>query len=379
LTTLLDDRRRVTLAEILLRVVLVLVVIAIAQPVFYMDIAVYFERAQGIGLHYLPYRDFLWEYPPLSAFPLALIPATGGSRAAFAFAFTSVMLVLEYGSLEMLRRARPEHRLQITKLWTLTVLPVSAIAWFRLDFISVSLATLALIEMVRGRSYAFATVAGFGAKLWPIAFGVAMAAQRRWRELAYTVEGACVVLLAWWALSPHGFHEFLRYRRGSGFQVESMPGVLLLLAGRRAQWLYGAQVVDDTGWEWVQTLYNVIVVIVPLATLVIAWRRPFNPVALVGAVVCALLLSTRLLSPQFLVWLAPLVAWLWPQYRRQGVLYGICTWMTAVVIEFYRDFLHHNQLVEVLLLVRNVFLLLLMIELYRVAFQRDELGGARGS
>ena len=43
---------------------------------------------------------------------------------------------------------------------------------------------------------------------------------------------AAVLVSAWYAFSPSGFGDFLQYRKGAGYEVESVFGSIGLLAGR---------------------------------------------------------------------------------------------------------------------------------------------------
>lgn len=345
-------------------------------------------RASSLGWHHLPYRDFAWEYPPLAALPLVLVPATGRVFGAFQVAFLLLTVTLEYGSLILLRRARPADAGRITAFWTCTVVPISAIAWFRLDWLPTALATVALVALVTGgrrRRVIVAVVAGFGAKLWPVVLALPLLLQRRWRDLSLVVLGSAAILAAWYAFSPSGFEEFLRLRRADGFQVESIPGNLLLLAGRQPHYAFGALYVSDAGWQWVQSVMTASLLGIPL--LVVArrlvsaasdqrrTRTVHTPspvvstpadVALIGGLIGVALLGTKLLSPQFLVWLAPFVVWLWPQHRTIGWLYGVSVWLSLAVIQNYGSYLRGHNFFVLLGTLRNLLLVALTIGLLRI-------------
>jgi hypothetical protein len=357
--------------EVFGRLALAAFTVIVANSVFVADVDHYFRTAEGLGLDNLPYRDFLWEYPPLAAVPLVLIPLTADNVLAFRLAFVFLMLLVEYAALVVLRRAAPEHSWTITKFWMAAVFPVATIAWFRLDFLTTLAAAVAVVGLASGRRYVVATVIGIGVKLWPAVFGVAMLVQRRWKEAAATVLGSAALFGAWFAYSPKGVRDFVAYREGDGFQVETIPGAFLVAAGREPSLVSGAVVVPDTGFEWIQILLQALFVAVPLVVTAVAIvRRDVNLVALLGALVCVMLLANRLLSPQFLVWLAPFVAWLWPSFRRQGLVFVAAAWITPVVIQAYGPFLRGNELLAGLVLVRNALLIWLMVELTLIAFRK---------
>lgn len=368
--------RAVLALEALVRMLLIIVVLKWGWPTLYSDVSNYFARAGDTGWGHLPYRDYLWEYPPFAALPLVFIPLTGHSRDGFYVLFMITMVAIEYASLEAIRRARPLHRGTITLFWTIGVLPLAAIAYFRLDFIVMGFAVMAMLAMVAGKRYVAPVVLGFGTKLWPLVFLAPMLLQRRLREIVMVLAGCAVVIVGWYMFSPDGLHEFLDFRRGSGFQVESIPGSLLLLDGREPELLFGAMVVSDSGWEWVQTLMSALLLGIPAVAFVAAWRRRdhVDLVAFTGFLVVVALLAQRLLSPQFLVWLAPFVVWLWPTRRRLGIVFAVSTWITVLLIQFYSHFLRGNDFLDVLCVVRNGLLLWVGIELLVVALStsRDE-------
>ena len=65
------------------RAALLVVVILVLPGNFVSDVRYYWEHAHGLSLGHLPYRDFLWEYPPLAAVPLILLAlASGGLSLA---------------------------------------------------------------------------------------------------------------------------------------------------------------------------------------------------------------------------------------------------------------------------------------------------------
>jgi hypothetical protein len=183
---------------------------------------------------------------------------------------------------------------------------------------------------------------------------------------------ACAALMgAWWLFSEQGVRDFMRFRQGVGFQVESVPGALVMLFDDRPiDFISGALVVHDDGLGWVQVLMSVVLAVVPAVAVVLAWRRKVvDHVALVGALVGLALLSQRLLSPQFLVWLVPFVAWYAFRYRHMAWVFAACSWMTAIVVQCYGSFLNRYTILVVMVVVRNILLLGITAQLFRIAFR----------
>jgi uncharacterized membrane protein len=132
------------------------------------------------------------------------------------------------------------------------------------------------------------------------------------------------VIVPFLALAPHGLVESFRAQAGRALQVESLGGSLLGVADR-VGW-YGAHVVHRTGhaisYDLAGTLPRVLASLSSLAPLlavagvaVLYARGRDSPQRLVtafAAAVTGFLAFTRFFSPQYLVWLVPLVVLLEP-------------------------------------------------------------------
>jgi len=135
---------------------------------------------------------------------------------------------------------------------------------------------------------------------------------------------AGILILPFLALSPHGLAQSFRAQAARALQVESLGGALLGVADR-VGW-YGAHVVHRTGhaisYDLTGTLPRVVAGLSSflqlLAVLLVVWlyRRgrddPQRLAAAFAAAVAGFLAFTRFLSPQYLVWLVPLVVLLQP-------------------------------------------------------------------
>src|SRR5205085_675290 len=82
-------------------------------------------------------RDFLWEFPPLATPVLALVRLAGSRYWRFLILFTLSMAAAEYASMVVLSRSRADLADRLTRYWTVVVLPLATVGYFRLDFLSV--------------------------------------------------------------------------------------------------------------------------------------------------------------------------------------------------------------------------------------------------
>ena len=78
-------RRRIlgVVVEIVVRVALVVAVVHAFPKVYTNDVSHFWDVWHGLGANNLPYRDFLWEFPPLTVIPVAAA-ALFSSETAFA-------------------------------------------------------------------------------------------------------------------------------------------------------------------------------------------------------------------------------------------------------------------------------------------------------
>jgi len=361
--------------EILGRLFLATVSFALPMHVLTADVGIYWNRAHDISPQHLPYRDFVWEYPPLTILPLLYMPLVNGSKALFYLLFVLTTVTCEYTSLCLLRGSYRERRMDITLFWSVTVLPLAMLAYFRFDFISVLFATMALVAMERRGSTVLPIFLGFFTKLWPVFLVVTLFAKRRFRETGLAI-GACVLgTLVWWSLVPEGFRTFLQFRQGDGFQIESIPGSILMLAGRNFSYGFGALNVSDAGLKWVQTIMTLATVLGPALIGFAALRtKSRNDVALTAGVIAFELCASRLVSPQFITWLAPFVACLWPRERNLGFIYGLLVALTMLVLAFYHSLIHYGTGAVLIVIARNAVLVWFTVALLRRAFETSRDG-----
>ena len=337
----------------------------------------------------LPYRDFFIEFPPL-AVPALAVPALAGDAYVRAFelqqtAFLAAALVLLVVSLRALGRTRREAAL-------LTVLAAAApgvlgpIAISSFDAWPALLATAALAALLTARtSLGFGLLAaGAAAKLYPLALlPAAIAFVRRsrtgpWRRGVAVFTAVGLVLVAPFAvLAPGGLAFSLEGQLRRDLQIESLGGSMLLVADRLG--LYEARVVsgDPHSLDLAGALPDAITyamsavqVGVLVGIVVLLRRRVPSPQAFALAAattVVGLVAFAKVLSPQFLVWLLPLVplaagAW--------GAAALTVYWAaTAVTMVFFLRYVTPFDLdadVWVLML-RNALLVALFVVLARAA------------
>jgi hypothetical protein len=293
------------------------------------DIPVYEKYGSAIEAGAFPYRDVTPEYPPgaLAAFvvPALLSDDQEGFRDAFEWlmAACGVALVLLTGVALAGLRAPPVRMVSVLALVGGFPLLLGSVVLTRFDLFPAALVAGALAALVHDRRrLAFGVLgAAVAVKLYPVvlapvAFGYVWRRHgRREALLCLGLLGAVVALvfLPFLVLAPEGVARSIGGQLSRPLQIESLGSALYLAAhhlvgldvemrsGHGSQNLHGA----GTG------VAAAFLSVVQLAVLVWIWlRRPASAEELVrwsAAALVAFVALGKVLSPQFMIWLLPVV------------------------------------------------------------------------
>lgn len=334
------------------------------------DTAIYRHYASLVREGKLPYRDFAFEYPP-GSLPVLVGPAYAGNyQEAFGWlmaAFAALAVLVVY-------RVRP------AAAWFVAVSPlvVGALVLNRFDFWPTLLATAGVVALLHDRHRLgwVALAAAIAAKIWPVSIlplALVWTLRRRGgAELARCGAWAIAVLAAAFApfaiLAPHQLWTSLHGQLTRPLQVETLPAAALKVthhAGAVAS--YTTQAVTGSAVGWVQALFGLVEVAVLLGLWIAFARGPAEPerlVRYVAACVAAFVVLGRVLSPQYLIWLVPLI----PLVRgRRGLAAAGLLACAAVLGQVwypsrYLDYAYHDRLAWVVLL-RDLLLVAMLVVL----------------
>ncbi len=363
----------------------------------------------GPGLR-LPYRDFAFEYPPL-ALALMLVPrllASDLPSYRLAYGLCVALLVVASGLVGAALAARlgvraPPHPWKRLALYTLAIGPLLV---GRFDVLPAFLVALALWLLLGDRELAAGMVMGAAvlAKLYPLLLAVPWLAllrsERRTRVALRFAAGVTLSTLALSApflvLAPRSFLQGAFAYGARPFQIESSVGALMVL-------FFGREVVTASFGSFnVRTPAALDVLwspVLPLtiAAVVVAIVRPragsppspdpapergSSGVAARGqvyvtwttAVVVWVLVTSRVLSPQFLIWLLPLCTLVTDARGWAGVLAAAV--LTQTVYPYLYDPLVEDgsRWVAALVVIRNGLLLFVGWRLSRAALTSSSAG-----
>ncbi|MFF9122896.1 glycosyltransferase 87 family protein [Streptomyces sp. NPDC014889] len=265
-----------------------------------------------------PAHDTLWQYPP-GAGPVLLSPALLPGLTYFR-AF--VVLTVAVDALVTLALAhagtRPGRSLRGAGYWTLGLPLLLHVPLARYDVQATALAVLSLLALPRSPR-ACGALAALGAlvKVWP-ALALLGPPRGRPTRSAWTWAAATgAVLLTVLAGLFENPLAFARQQGGRGVQIESFGGTALALATHagwpgRVRYRYGS--LEFTG-PYVSTVAHLSLALSAGAFgLLLLWRiraRHWTPATPYDAALSAVLLFTvtsRVISPQYMVWLLGLAA-----------------------------------------------------------------------
>ena len=355
------------------------------------DIALYQTYGERLAGGLVPYRDFGFEYPP-GALPAIVLPAlVTGTVHAYRIAFVAELALVGVVAVllldAVLRRLELPRRERILSLAVVALAPLllGGVILTRFDLVPAALVLAALALAVTGRRRAAALVVGVGAavKLYPALLlpPLAIDAWRRGgrRELAIVVGLAvapvALAYIAFFAVAPDGVLDSLGRQIGRPLQIESVGAGLLLALhqafGMGLGWTSGSgsQNLTGTGAGVLAALQGVAQVVAVVLVWVAYARGPSTAERLVrygAASVVAFVALSKVLSPQFLVWLVLLVPLVGGPRRRTALaLTAVACALTAVWFparywDLVRDF---DPLVSWLVLLRGLVLLGLLAAL----------------
>ena len=328
---------------------------ALLHTWFYDDVAIVDTPVyQGYGDRVvdgeLPYRDFELEYPP-AALPAFVVPSLAASED-YGAVFELLMLGCGAAAVSLLALAlagagTPAAALAgAVSFAALSPLLLGPVLLTRYDLWPAALVVAALAALVSERDRIGLGLLGVavGAKLYPLVLApIALAYVARRRGARETLAAASVfvavlalVFLPFALVAPTGLARSLERQTGRPLQVESLGAGALLAAHRLG--LYDARVESSHGSQNLagrapaalakaQTLVQALAVLG--VWLVFARTRRDAPAlfAASAAAVACFVAFGKVLSPQFLIWLLPLV----PLVRGRAGIVAAATFAAALV------------------------------------------------
>jgi uncharacterized membrane protein len=345
----------------------------------------------------VPYRDFATEYPPMAILSFLLPALLSATQPAYGFLFALEIFLLDLVVLFLMAKLASRLNMQIWRVfsvYTLCLLAMGPVVTGRYDLLPATLVLLALYAFIGGRNKtAWAVLAlGVMTKVYPAIiapfFALYLLRYQQYRRLAQGIAifvlVVIIISLPWLALDAGGYWQSISYHLERGLHIESSYGSVLLvgqilgMTQTTGELSYGSWNLDSPMADSLAQISNYITIgLLVFAYALYArrlWResktvvplgmndgeaKSFLRYSLLAIVV--MLLGSKLFSPQFLIWLCPLLPLVEVRWRYVlPVLFLIVGGITQYIYPYnYIELEMVLTHVVILLAVRN-FLLLVM-------------------
>jgi Gpi18-like mannosyltransferase len=344
----------------------------------------------------MPYRDISFEYPPLLILPILTARLLSHDYASFTRALALLVSLAYFASLyvvyQIWQRFPQENRLSWPTLLFFSGFSIGSLGQIyvtRLDVFPSLLYLLALYSFIKEKYATSALWMALGTltKVYPILlaplFALVLIQQKKYKELITSIAWGLSLLvminlgLGW--LTEGHYWESIRFHTNRGIQIESLYASIPLLT----HWIFHAplQIYSDhnslnINSSWVPFLLKISTLLpILLFTFIYGtfWRvlksdpaKKKDAVLLVQSaflLVFAFLLTFKVFSPQFLIWLTPLIFLAVPQKKKLflGCFVLILILTQIIYPSFYFLIGMAHPLGISMLLIRNSGLIVLFI------------------
>lgn len=372
------------------------------------DIKLYYATSFHLARGLVPYRDFSLEYPPLAMIPMwlpqlfnpanfhvyrVLFPLEQILFCFLGWFFIRPTIADRRGENEgkettgqSLTRYQSLLKYYILLCWVL----VPVLLW-RYDLFPALLTFLVFFFVTRERPIlaGISLALAIATKLYPVVlmpiFSIYYLIKRQYRELSYfslaTIATSCLIIIPFISVSYGEFFSFLEYHELRGIQLETLAAGLILLASKMGltnlgvELNYGAFHLVSPWADFLLQSSALTFIFLFLFGLVFfkcfhSFRQEYiaegkiseqNLLLYVVAILVVFIISNKVFSPQYMVWLMPFAILL--SQREQNLFLGISI-LTIALYPFLYDELVNQDLSPVLVLnVRNFLMLVFLSQL----------------
>ena len=276
------------------------------------DVRLYDWWAGNIADSFFPINDPMWQYPPLAAVVFLAGYLIAGNTVGFVFLATLADFAIY---LLLLRRGRETLGSAPVLIWILAPLVMGPIILGRFDVFVTLAAVAALLSVGCARKFGMAIAIGALLKVWPVLLLLATpkgSAIKAITWFAGTFAIGSLLLSLWWSES----FSFIGGQRSRGLQIESVGALPYQLwnagpSNVSSVFQFGAIEVVASG----TSIVSLLITLLGFAFLGILffWKvsgrlSSANPADIALLAVLISIVTSRVLSPQYMVWVFGLLA-----------------------------------------------------------------------
>jgi hypothetical protein len=276
------------------------------------DVRLYDWWAGNLADSHFPINDPMWQYPPLAAVVFLAGYLIAGNTVGFVFLATlcdAAIFTL------LAKRGQEQSNLSPAFIWMIAPLVMGPIILGRFDVFVTLAAVVALLYVSQARKFGIAIAIGALLKVWPLLLLLASPKGSALKVIVWftvTFISGSVLLSLWWSES----FSFIGGQRSRGLQIESVGALPYQLwnAGPgnvSSAFQFGAIEVVASGTSIVSLAVTLLGV--ALLGILFYWRifgklDSASPADIALLAVLISIVTSRVLSPQYMVWVFGLLA-----------------------------------------------------------------------
>lgn len=349
------------------------------------DTRVYQHAVRMIDAGFMPYRDFDIEYPPLATGSFWLIDRIPGPPTfAFSMAMCAALAASAVAALVLAEQMRLSRGRTIFAVAVTILLPalLGTLLQTRYDLLlTVFLAWLTVAAVARRFGWMWTLLAlATAIKLVPVLL-VPVLAVWHWRHrgtrptalgVAGYSAGVAATFIPFVVMAPSGIWQLFAYHLERPLQMESLGSSIIHALGLDFQQVqsYGSDNIDGHSPQIAATLSTMALVVAIGLIAVLFVRasrgtpRAEHLVIAVAATLLACVVFGKVVSPQYLAWLVPMVLVV-PGVPGMFTAVGVAVSLPITQLVFpllYRDLVERAAPLPVtLLLIRNLLLVAALV------------------
>jgi uncharacterized membrane protein len=341
------------------------------------DVAEFSRYGHAVLDGQLPYRDFPLEYPP-GAIAVFTPPALGHYVTWFRLENALAWIAVIVLSGALLALLRPRERRNMVLLAAVALVPaiLGPFSLMRFDGLPTALVLAAILCLVTDRRTLALVVLAVAVlvKAWPLALLPLFLVYRVPKRAILLFGLVLVIALTPFALlSPGGAYNGLRAQPDRHLEFETVGASILFALDRPVELYFetGSYSVKGSGANAIaqlQSLLQVVLVLLIAFAFGRSRRGPPQLVTAAGATVAVAAVLGKVLSPQFLLWIAPFAAL--ADLTALAFFLAACAATRGLFLGPFRALRELHTAPVALLAVRNALLVGTLGALMRAAWQR---------